>query len=41
MKIFWKAHILENAESNIFCVKLGDDEDSAIGTWLQSVFAEL
>ena len=41
MKIFWKAQILEMAESDIFCVKRSDDHDSGNRTWLQSVFAEL
>ena len=41
MKSFWKAQILEMAESDIFCVKRGHHDDSANGTWLLSVFAEL
>ena len=41
MEIFWKAQILKNAESDIVYVKWGDNEDSATGIWLQSVFAEL
>ena len=41
MKSFWKAQILEMAESDIFCVKGGDHEDSANGAWLPSVFSEL
>ena len=32
MTIFWKANILEMAESDIFAVKSGDDHDSANGT---------
>ena len=41
MKISWKAQILQMAKSDIFCVKSADDEDSANGTWLRSVFVEL
>ena len=41
MKMFWKAQIWEMAESDIFCGKGGDHEDSANGTWLPSVFAQL
>ena len=41
MKSFWKAQILEMAESDIFCIKVEDHEDSANGTWRPYVFAEL
>ena len=41
MKIFWKAKILEMAESDIICVKRADDHYSANGTLLRSVFVEL
>ena len=34
MKIFWKAEILEMAESNIFYVKCGADHDGAMEKWL-------
>ena len=38
MKIFWKAQILEMAESDTLCVKSGDNHDFANGTWLRSVY---
>ena len=41
MRSFWKAKILEMTETDIFCVKLNDDHDSAYETSLQSVFVEL
>ena len=41
MRSFWKAKILEMAETDIFCVKLNDDHDSAYGASLRSVFIEL
>ena len=41
MKIFWKAKILEIAESDVFCVKSDDDHDSANRSWLRLVFVEL
>ena len=34
MKIFWKASILQIAESDIFYVKLGADDDGAMEKWL-------
>ena len=41
MKIFWKAEILEMAESDIFYVKRGPDDDAAMEKWLRSLFVEL
>ena len=41
MKIFWKASILQMAESNIFYVKWGADDDGASEMWLQLLFVEL
>ena len=41
MKIFWKAQILEMAESYIFCVKSHADHDAAIENWLRPLFVEL
>ena len=34
MKSFWKASILQTAESDIFYVKLGSDDDGAMEKWL-------
>ena len=41
MKIFWKAQILEKAESDIFCAKPGADNDAAIENWLRLFFTEI
>ena len=41
MKIFWIAEFSEMAESNTFCVKWGDNHDSANGTALRLVFVEI
>ena len=41
MKRFCKAQILEMAEKDIFCVKLVDNDDSANGSWMLSVFVEI
>ena len=40
MKIFWKPEVLERAESDIFCVKLGAHHDAAIGNCLRPLFVE-
>ena len=34
MKIFWTASFLQMAESDIFYVKLGADDDVAMEKWL-------
>ena len=34
MKTFWKASILQMAESDISYVKLGADDDGALARWL-------
>ena len=34
MRIFWKTSILQMAESDIFYVKRGADEDGAMEKWL-------
>ena len=41
MKNFWKPQILEMAESDIFCVKLGADHDASIQNWLRLLFVDL
>ena len=40
-EFFWKAQILEMAESDIFCVKSGAGHDAAIENWLRSLFVVL
>ena len=40
MKKFWKAEILQMAESDIFDVQLGADHDAAIQNWLRFRFVE-
>ena len=34
MTIFWKASILQMAESDIFYVELGPDDEGAMEKWL-------
>ena len=41
MKTFWKAEILQMAESDIFDVKSGADHHAAIQNWLRPRFVEL
>ena len=41
MKSFWKAEILEMAESDIFYVKWGAYDDGAVEKWLWLLFVEL
>ena len=41
MKIFWKASIIQMAESDIHKVKCGADDDSAMKKWLRLFFVEL
>ena len=41
MKIFWKAQLLEMAETHKFFAKAGADHDAAIGNWLRVFFAEI
>ena len=41
MKFFWKASFLQLAECDMFCVKWGADEDSAMEKWLWLLFVEL
>ena len=41
MRIFWKAQILEMAESDIFWVKPGADHDVAIENWLRPLLVDL
>ena len=41
MKKFWKAEILQMAESDIFDIKLGVDHDAAIPNWLRPRFVDL
>ena len=41
MQKFWKAEILERAESDIFCVRPGADHDAALENWLRPQFVEL
>ena len=41
MKTFWKAEILQMAESDIFNVKSGADHHAAIQSWLPPRFVEL
>ena len=40
-KIFWKASILQMAESDIFYVKWGANKDGAVKKWLWLLFVEL
>ena len=41
MKTFWKAEILQMAESDIVDVKSGADHDASIQIWLRTRFVEL
>ena len=41
MKTFFKAQILEMAESHIFCANSGSDYNAAIRNWLRRFFAEI
>ena len=41
MTIFWKGEALEMAESDIFYVKLGADDDGALEKLLLLLFVEL
>ena len=41
MKSLWKASILQMAESDMFYVKWGADEDGAMEKWLWLLFVEL
>ena len=38
---FWKSGILEMAESDIFYVESGADNDAVIESWLPALFVEL
>ena len=41
MKIFWKASIIQMAESDIHKVECGADDDRAMKKWLRLFFVEL
>ena len=41
MTIFWKASIIQMAESDIHKVKCGADDDGAMKKWLRLFFVEL
>ena len=41
MKFFWKASILQMAESDLFYVEKSADEDGAMEKWLCLIFVEL
>ena len=41
MKIFWKASIIQMAESDIHKAKCGADDDGAMKKWLRLFFVEL